>query len=163
MASRLRLVCLCTAVLLATQAGSAQQMQTATDSVDTLRDPSVDMPRDGVSATNAGPSLSSKAILAILREKPEIIVEIKKLMADELQSEGFTIQDDSITDQMLYNNIASNKELRARITTWLIGRGYVSEDEMRRRCRRRWQPGCGRGASSVSTYFAARDAGFVPS
>jgi protein involved in polysaccharide export with SLBB domain len=76
-------------------------------------------------------SQSAKEILDILDSKPELVVDIKKIMANELELEGFQIQDDAITDEMLYGRIISDVTLRRAITNWLRARGYLGDRESR--------------------------------
>jgi protein involved in polysaccharide export with SLBB domain len=71
-------------------------------------------------------------IISILQQKPELVPELKQLVADQLQQQGTTVQADSITDEMLFSQIAANPALRASITIWLRARGYVSADDMDR-------------------------------
>ena len=71
--------------------------------------------------------LSASQILAVLQQQPDALVELKSLMADQAQQQGISLQPDSITDQMLYDKIASSPELRANITTFLRARGYVTD------------------------------------
>ena len=59
-------------------------------------------------------------------------MELKSLVADQLQQQGVPVQADSITDEMLLNQISTNATLRANITVWLRARGYVSEADMDR-------------------------------
>src|SRR5580698_2059124 len=95
---------------------------------------------DNDSATSAGSqqqlnthgSLTATQIISILQQKPELVPELKQLVADQLQQQGTTIQADSITDEMLFSQIQTNPALRANITMWLRIRGYVSPDEMDR-------------------------------
>jgi protein involved in polysaccharide export with SLBB domain len=68
----------------------------------------------------------------ILQQKPELVVELKSLVADQLQQQGVPAQADSITDEMLLSQISTNAALRSSITVWLRARGYVSADEMDR-------------------------------
>src|ERR1700761_2077777 len=77
-------------------------------------------------------SLTAMQIISILQQKPELVPELKQVVADQLQQQGTTIQADSITDEMLFSQIQSSSALRANITTWLRTRGYVSADEMDR-------------------------------
>jgi protein involved in polysaccharide export with SLBB domain len=78
----------------------------------------------------AGTSLSTNQILNILQEQPDALVELKSLVADLSQQQGTPIQQDSITDEMLYSRIASSPDLRANITTFLRARGYVSDGDL---------------------------------
>jgi protein involved in polysaccharide export with SLBB domain len=61
-----------------------------------------------------------------------LVTELKSLVADQLQQQGVPTQADSITDEMLLNQISTNAALRANITVWLRARGYVSEADMDR-------------------------------
>jgi len=75
-------------------------------------------------------ALPAAQIITILQQRPEVVVELKSLLADQMQQQGAQIQADDITDEMLYNQIANNADLRARITIFLRARGYVSEDTL---------------------------------
>jgi len=77
-------------------------------------------------------SLTAMQIISILQQKPELVPELKQLVADQLQQQGTTVQADSITDEMLFSQISTNPALRANITLWLRARGYVSADDMDR-------------------------------
>jgi protein involved in polysaccharide export with SLBB domain len=83
-------------------------------------------------SSSPGAGLSAAQIEAVLQDKPEVIVEIKQLVADQLQQQGFKIQADSITDEMLFNQIADSPTLRAGITNLLRARGYVSDADLQR-------------------------------
>jgi protein involved in polysaccharide export with SLBB domain len=77
-------------------------------------------------------SLTAAQITLILQQKPELVVELKSLVADQLQQQGVAAQADSITDEMLLSQISTNAALRSSITVWLRARGYVSAEEMDR-------------------------------
>jgi protein involved in polysaccharide export with SLBB domain len=77
-------------------------------------------------------ALPAGQIIAILQEKPELVIEVKSLMADMLQQQGIQIQQDSITDETLYGQIASSSDVRANITTFLRARGYISDADLQR-------------------------------
>src|ERR1700722_15670970 len=81
---------------------------------------------------NSHGSLTATQIISILQQKPELVPELKQVVADQLQQQGTTIQADSITDEMLFSQIQTNPALRSNITIWLRARGYVSADEMDR-------------------------------
>lgn len=80
----------------------------------------------------AGVVLSATQILTILQERPEVVVELKSYLADMLQQQGTPTQPDSITDEMLYNQISSNPQVRAGITVFLRSRGFVSDEDLQR-------------------------------
>jgi protein involved in polysaccharide export with SLBB domain len=73
----------------------------------------------------SAPGLSAPQIEAVLDEQPEAMVEIKGLVADQLQRQGFKIQADAIDDEALYREIAQSAALRAAITNFLHARGYL--------------------------------------
>jgi protein involved in polysaccharide export with SLBB domain len=75
-------------------------------------------------------ALSARQILRILQQKPEIVVELKSLLADTLQEQGISADADSMSDETLYNAIATSREVRARITLFLETRGYVSDEDL---------------------------------
>ena len=60
-----------------------------------------------------------------------MVVELKDLLAQTQQGE-VAIQPDSITDEMLYSQIVTNKDLRQNITLFLRARGYVNDDDLQR-------------------------------
>jgi protein involved in polysaccharide export with SLBB domain len=91
----------------------------------TSTDPSQQGGASGIGGTG---TLPASQIISILQQRPEVVVELKSLLADQLQQQGVQIQADGISDEMLYNQIATNADLRARITTFLRVRGYVSDD-----------------------------------
>jgi protein involved in polysaccharide export with SLBB domain len=71
--------------------------------------------------------LTASQILIILQSRPELIVDLKQVMADYGQQGGTSDQADSITDDMLYQGISSNAGLRGAITIWLRARGYLDD------------------------------------
>lgn len=75
-------------------------------------------------------ALTASQIDEILQQKPEIVIEIKSLMAQQVQQQGIDAQADSISDEMLYQQISSNADLRNSITLWLRARGYVSDADL---------------------------------
>jgi len=60
-------------------------------------------------------SLTAAQINAILQQKPEVVVELKSLVADQLTQQGVNTQADSITDEMLFSQIAASADLRAKL------------------------------------------------
>ncbi|WP_255551030.1 SLBB domain-containing protein [Granulicella sp. dw_53] len=76
--------------------------------------------------------MSAAQIDRILEQKPEVMIELKSMVADQLTQQGVNTQADSISDEMLYHLIATNADLRANITLWLRSRGFVTEEDIRR-------------------------------
>jgi protein involved in polysaccharide export with SLBB domain len=81
------------------------------------------------SAPNA--SLTARQIFGILQEKPEVVIELKSQLADQLQQQGVTVDPGTVTDEMLYNAIATDRNVRSKITLYLRVRGYISDTDLR--------------------------------
>src|SRR5579859_5478112 len=113
-------ICLCGPGLSAqsntSPAGSAASQTTDTESSATARD-------SLTSDSPANVSLSAAQIISIIQNRPEVVVELKELIA-ETQTAGPPVQADSITDEALYSQIVASKELRQNITIFLRSRGY---------------------------------------
>lgn len=84
------------------------------------------------SSQNANGTLTASQIIAIVQARPELVVDLKQVMADYLEQQGNPVQVDSITDEMLYRGIASDAGLRGAISIWLQARGYVPESSLDR-------------------------------
>jgi protein involved in polysaccharide export with SLBB domain len=112
----------------------AQQVASPSTSPATTDTTSLDSDVNSSSASqlNQHNSLTASQIISILQQKPELVVELKSLVADQLQQQGIQTQADSISDEMLLSQISTNAQLRASITVWLRARGYVSAAEMDR-------------------------------
>ena len=71
--------------------------------------------------------LTAAQIIAVVQERPELIVDLKQVMADYLEQQGHPVQVDSITDDMLYKGINTDPGLRGAISIWLRARGYLPD------------------------------------
>src|ERR1017187_3049985 len=71
-------------------------------------------------------ALSSDQIIQILQQNPDLVVELKTQVADRLQQQGTQIDANDISDQMLYNQIATSADVRASTSTFLLAHGYPS-------------------------------------
>jgi protein involved in polysaccharide export with SLBB domain len=71
-------------------------------------------------------ALPAAQIIELLRQKPELMVDLKRLAAEQLQAQGIAVQEDSITDEMLLGKIVSDASVRSNVTLWLRARGYVT-------------------------------------
>ena len=69
-------------------------------------------------------------LIALLRDRPDVMVDVKSMMADAAQQRGLSVTADTLTDQQVYEQIATSKEVRANITQFLRARGYVTEEEI---------------------------------
>jgi protein involved in polysaccharide export with SLBB domain len=77
-----------------------------------------------------GTALSADQITAILEQSPDLVLELKSQLADHMQEQGVQIDADGISDQMLYDQIATNASLRGSISTVLSARGYVDNNDL---------------------------------
>ncbi|MGA3223729.1 MAG: SLBB domain-containing protein [Acidobacteriaceae bacterium] len=113
---------------------ASSPLSSTTDTTSSTSSTSSDSDTNSTSGSQLGQrsSLTAAQITLILQQKPELVVELKSLVADQLQQQGVPAQADSITDEMLLSQISTNAALRSSITVWLRARGYVSADEMDR-------------------------------
>lgn len=84
----------------------------------------------GLADTPPLTALSADQIINILQQSPDLVVELKSELADRLEQQGIQMDPNDISDEMLYNQISSNANLRTSITSVLRARGYVSEDDL---------------------------------
>lgn len=86
------------------------------------------------SATSSPPSqamsLSTEQILQLLDSNPGLVVELKELIADRMREQGTPIDENDISDQMLYGQIAESASVRVRVTAFLQARGYVTTADL---------------------------------
>jgi len=80
--------------------------------------------------TSAGVALTARQIFTIFEEKPEVVIELKTELAEQMQQQGMTIDPNTVTDEMLYNAIATDPAVREKTTLFLRARGYVSDAEL---------------------------------
>ncbi len=108
-------------IILVSSFAHSQQQSMSTAATDA----SSAMPSAGGAPSTDG-ALPASQIIELLNEKPELMVDLKRLAAEQLQAQGIAIQEDSITDEMLLGKIVSDASVRANITLWLRARGYVT-------------------------------------
>ena len=80
-------------------------------------------------AQSANGVLTASQIISIVQARPELIVDIKQVMADYLDQQGNPVQVDTISDDALYKGIASDAGLRGAISIWLRARGYITDSD----------------------------------
>ena len=78
---------------------------------------------------SAASTLTANRIIALLQRKPEALIDAKQVMADFFLKRGIAVQVNSITDEILFGNIAANAQLRQALSIWLRARGYITEEE----------------------------------
>lgn len=77
-------------------------------------------------------SLPAEALIQVLRNNPEMMVEVKSVIADEVQQKGVSVQPDSLTDQQVYSQLETSRALCASVTQFLRARGYLTEVDIER-------------------------------
>jgi protein involved in polysaccharide export with SLBB domain len=116
----------------AAQTASAWPYSPEADSDSTSSAADVSSDANSRDDTDSNLVLSASQIFSIMQQNPEVIVELKSQLADVSQQKGTPLQPDAITDEMLYSQIASNKDLRGSITVFLRARGYIADGEIQR-------------------------------
>ena len=84
----------------------------------------------GLNPVGQSASLSADQIIQILQQSPDLVVEVKSQVADRLQQQGSQVEASDITDQMLYNQISTNADLRSNVSMFLRARGYVAQGDL---------------------------------
>jgi protein involved in polysaccharide export with SLBB domain len=84
---------------------------------------------DSTSGT-ADSGMPAEQLIQVLRNSPEMMVEVKSVVADEAEQQGVSIQPDALTDQQVYAQLETSSTVRASITEFLRARGYISETEI---------------------------------
>ncbi|MGB6744844.1 MAG: SLBB domain-containing protein, partial [Terracidiphilus sp.] len=87
--------------------------------------------------------------MGVLQQNPDLIVELKSLVADKMEEQGIDISPNDITDEMLYGQIAANANLRMGIVAFLRARGYLSADDLEDEAPGLAEDGAGAAASAV--------------
>lgn len=80
--------------------------------------------------SDAGGGIPAEQLIQVLRNNPEVMVEVKSVIADEVQQNGVSIQPDALTDQQVYSQLESSATLRASVTEFLRARGYISDAQV---------------------------------
>ena len=110
------------------------------------------------SNADAPGSLTAPQLTNVLQQHPEAIVELKSMLATEAQRQGSQVQADDITDEMLYQQIASSPDLRQHATTFLQARGYISDEDFQQRSPSvRLDNGAPMSAASVADQASSRE------
>lgn len=74
-----------------------------------------------------GAQLPADQIIQILQQNPDLLEEVKSQAADRLQQQGTQIQATDISDEMLYNQIATNSAVRGSTSAFLQAHGYAPQ------------------------------------
>ncbi len=79
-------------------------------------------------STNAsGPN--AVALRNFLQSRPEVIDQLKLLLVQRLRAEGSLVDEQTVTDQMVYERLQTDPAFRNEGIRSLIDLGYISEDD----------------------------------
>jgi protein involved in polysaccharide export with SLBB domain len=82
-------------------------------------------------------TLSAVQLLRLAQQRPEVMIELKRLLAARLRDTGLTVQEDGISDEALFRRISTEAEFRSAATLRLEARGYVTSDDIEKAEERR--------------------------
>jgi protein involved in polysaccharide export with SLBB domain len=100
-------------------------------------------------APPASPAPTFREIVGVLQQNPDLIVELKSLVAEKMEEQGTELSPNDITDEMLYGQIAANANLRMGIVAFLRARGYLSADDLEDEASGSAEEGTGAATSSL--------------
>ena len=75
------------------------------------------------------PQLTAEQIIGILQQNPDILAEAKARIASELQSRGYSVTVNEITDDRLFSEINSDERVRQTMSDFLARRGFGADQE----------------------------------
>lgn len=78
---------------------------------------------------NGSPNANSAAVQNFLQNRPEVMEQIKRLLVQRLRSEGSLVDEQTITDQMVYDRMQKDPVFRSDAIRTLLDQGYISEDD----------------------------------
>jgi protein involved in polysaccharide export with SLBB domain len=82
-------------------------------------------------ADESGMELPARQLITMMRSNPELMVEVKSLVSEQASQQGITVQADSLTDEEVFAQVYSNRQLRQNLTAFLRARGYLNEEDFR--------------------------------
>jgi len=71
-------------------------------------------------------SISATEILAILKEQPGLVLQLKKILIQKAYDQGRVLFEEDLTDDALFNLISNDSRIRAIATREMEKRGYLS-------------------------------------
>jgi len=80
----------------------------------------------GVVSNSSGMSV---ALRNFLQNRPEVMDQLKLLLTQRMQDEGSLVDDQSVTDEVVYERLQTDVEFRNDAIRSLVEQGYISEDD----------------------------------
>jgi protein involved in polysaccharide export with SLBB domain len=90
--------------------------------------PSGSSPASAQKPTRAGASDSNAALRQFVQSHPEVVEQLKLLLVERLRAEGSLIDEQSVSDEELYDRLQTDAAFRTEAVRWLVEQGYLSED-----------------------------------
>lgn len=91
---------------------------------------SIDTVFESTDSITADAGMPAEALIQVLRNNPEVMVEVKSVIADDAEQQGLSVQPDALTDRQVYSQLERSATLRASMTQFLRARGYISEADI---------------------------------
>ena len=82
-------------------------------------------------ATQAGTAATSDDITQLqqlIQSRPDVLEALRDFLIQRLHQEGSAIDDQSVTDQMLYARLQSDPQFRNAAVQWLVDQGTISPE-----------------------------------
>ena len=67
----------------------------------------------------------------LIQSRPDVLEELRDFLIQRLHQEGSAIDDQSVTDQMLYARLQSDPQFRNDAVQWLVDQGTISPETAR--------------------------------
>jgi protein involved in polysaccharide export with SLBB domain len=119
----------------AAQSASQNSEDDRTTSATSLLDSPTSSRYDRATTTSSADLMGSSAplpadrIIQILQQNPDLVMQLKTMLADRMQQNGTQLAPTDISDEMLYDQISTNAAVRTNVSTFLRVRGYVSQGD----------------------------------
>ncbi len=75
-------------------------------------------------------TISAEKLVRLMDSEPQVIVELKQMLADQMQQAGVYIQADDISDEAMFRYTTQSAAFRAQAAQLLHARGYISDDDL---------------------------------
>ncbi|MGA9565881.1 MAG: SLBB domain-containing protein [Candidatus Korobacteraceae bacterium] len=82
-----------------------------------------------MSAQTADDTATQSQVQSFLQSHPEVVAQLKALLAQRLQQEGSAIDEQAITDAMLAARLQSDAGFRSAAARYLVDQGTLTEDQ----------------------------------
>ena len=106
-----------------------QNAQNARPSATASSQSSAGAPRS--TGTETSVNQTNVAIRNFLQNRPEVMEQLKLLLVQRLRAEGSLVDEQTVSEQQVYDRMQNDPAFRAEAVRSLIQLGYISEDDAR--------------------------------